>query len=345
MSVHEKYMAACLKLATPGIRAAMPNPSVGAMIVHNQEIIGAGCTQPFGGNHAEVEAFNAISSSENLSDATLYVTLEPCSHHGNTPPCTDLIIQSGIKHVVIGSLDPNALVNGSGINRLQSSGINVEVGPMQAECELLNKRFYTFHQKKRPYIILKWAQTADGFIDKLRKNNEGGIHWITHPETKKITHQWRSEEAAIVIGTNTAINDNPNLTVRAASGTNPARIILDEDDKLPKNLSLFDGASRTIILSKKKLKSSKNYEVWNLNFDNFISEFNHALFTNEILSVIVEGGGQLLNSFLKQGVWDEARVLTGNTQFGAGLLAPKISSQPTSLEKFNDDEISYYIND
>ena len=345
MNIHEKYISRCIDLGKLGIGNTYPNPSVGCCIVYKNNIIGEGYTSSAGCNHAEINAIESVKDKSQLKEAVLYVTLEPCSHHGNTPPCTDLIIQSGIKHVVIGSLDPNALVNGSGINRLKSSGINVEVGPMQAECELLNKRFYTFHQKKRPYIILKWAQTADGFIDKLRKNNEEGIHWITHPETKKITHQWRSEEAAIVIGTNTAINDNPNLTVRAASGTNPARIILDEDDKLPKNLSLFDGASRTIILSKKKLKSSKNYEVWNLNFDNFISEFNNALFTNEILSVIVEGGGQLLNSFLKQGVWDEARVLTGNTQFGAGLLAPKISSQPTSLEKFNDDQISYYIND
>ncbi|MDA8715379.1 bifunctional diaminohydroxyphosphoribosylaminopyrimidine deaminase/5-amino-6-(5-phosphoribosylamino)uracil reductase RibD [Flavobacteriales bacterium] len=345
MSVHEKYMAKCLELATPGIRAAMPNPSVGAMIVRNHEIIGKGHTQPFGGNHAEVEAFKEIPRCENLSDATLYVTLEPCAHYGNTPPCAELIIQSGIKHVVIGSLDPNARVNGSGLNRLKSCGINVEVGPLKAECELLNKRFYTFHQKKRPYIVLKWAQTTDGFIDKIRKNNERGTQWITQPETKKITHRWRSEEAAIVIGTNTAINDDPNLTVRAASGTNPVRIVLDKDGKLPKNLSLFDGASRTIILSSKKLASTKNYEVWNINFDNFISEFNNALFANGILSVIVEGGGQLLNSFLLAGVWDEARVLTGNKEFGAGLMAPKISSPSTSIEKFNNDEISYYFND
>lgn len=345
MSVHEKYMAKCLELASPGIRASMPNPSVGAIIIYNNKIIGSGCTQPFGGNHAEVEAICSVQNTNHLKDATLYVSLEPCSHHGKTPPCTDTIIKSGIKHVIVGSLDPNDLVNGTGIKKLQDHGITVDVGILHLECEQLNKRFYTFHQKKRPYIILKWAQTTDGFIDKPRKNNERGINWITNSETKKLTHKWRSEEAAIVIGTNTAINDNPHLTVRTVPGTNPIRIILDRHGKLSKNLHLFDGSTRTVILSEIKHQESKNYEVWNINFDNFINEFKNVLFINGILSVIVEGGAQLLTSFINERIWDEARVLKGRTFFKDGLNAPKISTHPKLIENFNGDEISYYINE
>ncbi len=340
---HETYMRRCLELAKPGLRDAMPNPSVGAVAVYNGQIVGEGSTSAYGGSHAEVNAINAIKNREILKASTLYVSLEPCSHHGKTPPCTDLIIKSGIQKVVIGCNDPFPEVNGRGIRTLRDRGIEVITGILEAECLRLNRRFFTFHAKQRPYIILKWAQSTDGYLDAPRDTNELGIKWITQPETKELTHSWRSREMAIAIGTNTAVVDNPSLTVRAVQGKNPARIVLDRTGRLNPALNVFNSDATTLVLTE-----LTTYPVAGISrridFTGFVSEFNRILYEENLLSVIVEGGAKLLQTFIQSNNWDEARILTGSTNFGGGIKAPTLTTKPVHTKTFGKDRIDFVYN-
>jgi diaminohydroxyphosphoribosylaminopyrimidine deaminase / 5-amino-6-(5-phosphoribosylamino)uracil reductase len=344
VGVHEKYMAKCLELASKGIRAAMPNPSVGAIIVHQNNIIGSGYTQPFGLAHAEAQAIQSIKDKRHLSESKLYVSLEPCSHYGKTPPCTQLIIDSGIRHVIVGCVDPNPSVNGCGVQHLIDNGVTVEVGTLKEECQQLNKRFFTFQQKKRPYIILKWAQSQDGYIDRDRGKNEKGINWITDERTKELTHSWRAEEMAILVGYKTAMNDNPKLTVRAASGENPTRIVIDKKGELADDLEIFNGEAATIVFTENPSTNYRNAQASIIDFKRLLNEINSFLYEKGILSFIVEGGAKTLSLYLDANIWDESRVLTGNATFGTGLNAPRVPFEPAHNEDHFGDKISYYYN-
>lgn len=343
MENDQLYMQRCIELAQLGIRSAYPNPLVGALIVHNDRIIGEGYHQKYGEAHAEVNAINSVENKSLLKESTLYVSLEPCAHFGKTPPCADLIVKNELKKVVIGCVDSYSEVSGKGIDRLKKHGIEVLVGVLEKECRNLNKRFFTFHEKKRPYIILKWAETKDGFIDKIRNSSTPEINWITQPETQTLVHKWRSEEHAILIGTNTSLNDNPSLTVRNVKGQNPVRILIDRNLKVKPEASIYNTESRTIILN-----TEKKYEKDNLKFiqleDFSIKSITNKLYEEKMLSVIVEGGSATIQRFIEENLWDEARVLVGQTLFKEGLKAPALSFRPISQTDFYGDTIYRYKN-
>lgn len=330
-------MQYCLNLAKKGLGKVAPNPMVGSVLVHNSQIIAEGYHQQYGGPHAEPHAINQVSD-ELLKECTLYVTLEPCSHYGKTPPCADLIISKGIKKVVVGNLDTNPLVAGKGIKKLQNAGVQVEYGVLNDACRELNKRFFTFHEKKRPYIILKWAQTQDGFISQwpLPQNKE--TNWITSPESKALVHQWRSEEQAILIGYNTALNDNPLLTTRLAEGKNPLRLVLDEHCQLPTTLNVFNNEAETIVFNKRKEVVVDNIHYIKIDFNNLVSEVLNYLYSKSISSLIVEGGTKTLELFIKQKLWDEARVFVNPQKtFIKGINAPLFDlSQATETKSGSD---------
>lgn len=335
-------MFRCLELAKNGLGNVAPNPMVGCVIVLNNKILGEGYHQQFGEAHAEVNAINSVKNKELLPLSTLYVNLEPCAHVGKTPPCADLIIKNNIKKVVIGCLDTYSEVAGKGIERLKNAGIEVVVGVLKNESLELNKRFFMFHNKKRPYIILKWAETKDGFIDVDRECNKID-NWITSPLSKKLVHKWRSEEAAIMIGTNTALNDNPQLNVREWMGKNPIRIVLDLKLRLPEELHLFDKTIPTLVFNYEKESTEKNLEFIQLTYSKpLISQCLEVLHKKNILSVIIEGGAMLLESFINENVWDEARVFIGDKIFEKGLKAPNTNLLPSSTEKISDDVLLIY---
>jgi diaminohydroxyphosphoribosylaminopyrimidine deaminase / 5-amino-6-(5-phosphoribosylamino)uracil reductase len=342
----ELYIKRCLEMAEKGLGLTVPNPMVGCVIVHQGKIIGEGYHHKYGGPHAEVNAINSVKNKELLKFSTLYVNLEPCSHFGKTPPCADLIIKMKIPEVVIGTEDINDIVKGKGIKKLKDAGIKVKKDVLQSSCLELNKRFFTFHQKKRPYIILKWAMTRDGFIDMERKNGEiPRIKWITDEKLRPLVHKWRSEEQAIMAGTNTVLLDNPQLNTRFWSGKDPVRIILDQNLRLPSSLHVFDGTVRTIVFTGKKKNNDSNAEYVNIDFSkDIISQICHELFCRNILSVIIEGGTQLLQTFIDSGTWDEARVFTGSIRFGKGVKAPKLSAAPDEQIAFDNDILSFYKN-
>lgn len=336
MSAPEIFMQRCLELALLGMGDVAPNPMVGCVIVHDGIIIGEGYHEKCGLAHAEVNAIRSVLNPELLSQSTLYVSLEPCAHFGKTPPCSDLIIENRIPRVVIGTVDPFAQVAGKGINRMQNAGIKVEVGVLEKECRELNRRFLTFHEKKRPYIILKWAQTLDGFIDTDRSETDHPT-WITNALAKRLVHKQRSEESAILIGTNTAKYDNPALTVREWVGNQPIRMVIDRTGRLDKELHLFDGKATTWTFTEQKKPDSENLKFITLDFGkNMLPQLLSELYKSDILSVIVEGGGKLLNSFLELNLWDEAFVYTGNQFFGKGVSAPHISGETIAFEKLDD---------
>ncbi len=332
-------------MAKKGLKDVAPNPMVGCVIVHNNTIIGQGYHQKYGEAHAEVNAINNVEDKELLRNSTLYVNLEPCSHFGKTPPCSNLIIESKIPKVIIGCIDTYSEVSGRGIEKLRNAGIEVIVGVLEKESKGLNKRFFTFHEKKRPYIILKWAQTQDGFIDVERNGNEIVDNWITSPESKILVQQWRSEEQAIMIGTNTALNDNPKLTVREVQGENPIRIVLDMNLRLPNTLNIYDGSSTTLVFNSLKNELKPNIEYNKIEKDNILNKILTELHNRNILSVIVEGGAQLLNSFIEANLWDEARVFVGCKEFKSGLNAPEFNFQPYQTLHFGSDVLSIYRND
>lgn len=345
--IDERMMRRCFELAQKGLGNVAPNPMVGCVIAIGEQIIGEGYHQKHGEEHAEVNAIRSAKDVELLKKATLYVNLEPCSHFGRTPPCTDLIIKMGIPKVVISNLDPNPKVAGKGIEKLQNNGIEILHGILEKEGDSLNHRFFTFHRKKRPYIILKWAKTLDGFMDIDRKDADKKQHyWITNPELKQWVHKWRSEESAIVIGSNTAINDNPVLNVREWEGTNPVRIVLAKDIELPNNLNVFNNVAKTIVFTNlNKQYQGENVSTIHLKSDeSFLENALFELYKLDIQSVFVEGGFQILQSLIDMKLWDEARVLTGNKFFNKGLYAPILPQEAMKKININDNLFELYTN-
>ena len=354
---HKYYIKRALKLAKNGIGITRPNPSVGAVIVLNNKIIGEGFTSPYGGNHAEVNAINSVVNKQLLKKATIYVTLEPCSHFGKTPPCADLIVKHHFKQAVIGCVDTNSLVAGKGIERLKNAGINVITNVLEQECLQHHKRFFTVQNKKRPYIILKWAQSEDGFIAPIDKTEQKPV-WISNKNSQQLVHKWRSQEHAILVGTNTVIADNPKLNVRSWSGNNPVRIVLDANLRLSDELRVFDGSVKTIILFDKlkenaskmsnRAQSRGNRELIfeSIDFSSRVADqICEVLQKHQIQSVIIEGGKQTLQTFIDADLWDEARVFTGETILNNGVEAPNFKGVISSEEKINNDILRTYIND
>ncbi len=325
MPGHHKYLLRCIELAKLGAGYVNPNPMVGAVIVYQDRIIGEGYHQRYGGPHAEVNAVTDVikrfdNAEQLLSLATLYVSLEPCAHYGKTPPCADLIIRHRIPNVVVGCRDPFNQVNGKGIEKLQEAGIEVITGILEQECLQLNKRFFTWVQKERPYIILKWAQTQDGFF----APNTGSQFWITGPESKNLVHKWRSEEDAVLVGKNTVRIDNPQLNVRKWEGRAPKRVVIDRRLELSPDLHLFDQSVETLVFNEIKTDIQGNIKYISLeDFENFVPQYiMFQLYLQDIQSVIIEGGAITLNSFIEAGLWDEARIFTGKTNLGKGIIAP-----------------------
>ncbi|MCF8294557.1 MAG: bifunctional diaminohydroxyphosphoribosylaminopyrimidine deaminase/5-amino-6-(5-phosphoribosylamino)uracil reductase RibD [Bacteroidales bacterium] len=340
---HEFYIKRCFELARLGQSAVAPNPMVGSVIVHKDHIIGEGYHQRWGGPHAEVNAVESVRNKRLLKDSTLYVNLEPCAHHGKTPPCSDMIIALNIPRVVICNTDPFYEVAGKGIQRMQEAGIEVITGILEEEGRFLNRRFFTFHEKKRPYILLKWAQTADGFIDIIRTSQEKPPVWITNQMAKVLVHKWRIEEAGIMVGTNTALLDNPQLTARLWEGKQPVRIVPDRQLRLPDSLHLLDSQVPTIVFTAKNQANRFNIKYFNIDFDsNPLAQMMHILYEEGIQSILVEGGTRLLQSFLEQDIWDEARVFEGNKFFGDGIKAPHISLNPFKEEFIGDSRLMYF---
>lgn len=343
MTIDEKYMQRCLQLATIGGGYTAPNPMVGAVLVIDDKIIGEGYHRKYGEPHAEPNAINSVQDKSLLKSATLYVNLEPCSHYGKTPPCANLIVKCGIPRVVIGTLDPNPKVSGRGVKILQAAGIEVTVGILQDACNELNKRFFIFQREKRPYILLKWAQTKDGFIDKIRNSSGEKPLVVSNELTRQLTHKMRAENQAILVSTNTVVLDNPSLTVRYWSGKNPIRIALDRQGRIPENYHLLDGQHPTIILTEHEKPNVKNLRYINIKFDeNFLDMLLKVLFENLIHSVLVEGGSKLLNSFIEKGYWDEAHVEVSEQEIGEGVSAPVIQQIPDSIQQINNHNIFKY---
>ncbi|AUC81928.1 bifunctional diaminohydroxyphosphoribosylaminopyrimidine deaminase/5-amino-6-(5-phosphoribosylamino)uracil reductase RibD [Lacinutrix sp. Bg11-31] len=319
-------MQRAIQIANNGLGTTRPNPMVGAVIVHNNKIIGEGFTSKYGGNHAEVNAIKSVTDKLLLAKSTIYVTLEPCSHYGKTPPCSDLILHHKIPNVVIGCVDDNPEVAGKGIKKLMEAGCNVTIGVLEKECKAHHKRFFTFHNKKRPYIILKWAETSDGFIAPTSRDEQKPV-WITNQLSRQLVHKWRAEEQAILVGANTVLQDNPSLTVRDWTGNNPIRVVLDKNEKLQKHLSVFNYEAETILLKENTAKSICD-----------------TLFTNSINSIIIEGGAKTLQLFIDEGLWDEARIFKGKIDFNDGVKAPKFSETLITKEKILEDTLRIYKN-
>lgn len=344
MNQDEQFMLRALELAQKGAGYVAPNPMVGAVIVHQGKIIGEGYHEQFGEGHAEVNAFHSVKESDLLPEATIYVSLEPCSHHGKTPPCCDLIIRKKVKRVVVGCIDPFSEVSGRGIQAIEQAGIIVEVGVLKKECLELNRRFFTFHTKKRPYVILKWAQSADGFMDIDRSQGKKGTHWITQKETKKLTHRWRHEESAILVGRNTVANDNPELNCRAVSGISPHRIVIDPELKLDYGaFHVGDRSVQTFVLTNKEVVSKGKLQfIQPTSFEP--QAILSAIYKLGLLSVIVEGGKYTLEQFIDRDLWDEARILSGTTMMEKGTKAPEIDGILQENFDFGKDRVQFIRN-
>lgn len=345
MLSHEVFMTRCLDLAREGIGKTAPNPMVGCVVVHQGRVIGEGYHQEYGGPHAEVNALRSVINKELLKESTLYVSLEPCCHFGKTPPCTDLILHHHIPHVVVACVDPYDAVAGKGVSRLRNHGVKVELGVLKNHAMQLNKRFFTFQQKKRPYIILKWAQTADAFIDIERlPGTPARPTWITSEKLRMLVHKWRTEESAIMVGTLTALNDNPRLNVRDWSGPCPTRIVLDENLTLAATLSLFDNTQPTLVFNQKKDHSEGLTHWISVDFSDpdFLLNILHILAQKQIQSVMIEGGQKLLQAFIQKDLWDEARIFQGSKFFEKGLRAPVLPIQNFS-QIFIGNEILYWV--
>jgi len=319
-----RYMGRCLELAGAGKGNTLSNPLAGSVIVHKGKIIGEGFHRKFGENHAEVNAIKSVQNKSLLKESTLFVNLEPCSHFGKTPPCSDFIIQMGIVRVIVGTIDTSSKVCGKGIQKMKEAGIRVEAGILEKECRFLNRRFFTFHEKRRPYIILKWAQSADHFMDVVRqKDTPLGPHWISGPYERILVHKWRAREQAILVGTRTAEKDNPRLNVRDWSGNQPLRIVIDRNLGLNSNLHLLDRSLPTWMLTEKKAPSQANLRIISVNPNkSFWKQIMDLLYAEEISSLMVEGGNITLTSLISGGWWDEARIFTGRQLFSRGVPAP-----------------------
>jgi diaminohydroxyphosphoribosylaminopyrimidine deaminase/5-amino-6-(5-phosphoribosylamino)uracil reductase len=335
-----------MELASKGLGRTAPNPLVGCVIVHKNRIIGEGYHRLFGGPHAEVMAISCVQDLSVLLDSALYVNLEPCPHFGKTPPCVDLISEKGIPLVVAGTIDPNPIVAGKGIQILKEKGIRVISDVLKSECVQLNKRFFTFHRKKRPYIILKWAQTKDNFIDLTRKENGAGrITWITDEASRRLVHKWRAEEQAILVGSRTVVMDNPRLTTRNWPGNSPIRLVIDRKGILSGNLHILDDSAETVIFTFVPKQDQTHLRYFKLEKDkDIISTVLEYLYDKNIQSLIVEGGKLLIDEFLRHNTWDEARVFTGNITFRDGITAPLIQYEPINLIEFSESILNIYKN-
>ena len=345
MKVQEKYIKRCIELAKNGRGTTYPNPLVGSVIVYENKIIGEGWHKKSGEPHAEVNAINSVKDKSLLSKSTIYVSLEPCSHFGKTPPCADLIVTYGIPNVVIGTTDPNVKVAGNGIKKLLEAGKNVIVGVLEEECQELNKRFFTFHQKKRPFIVLKWAESSNGFISPEIKLEQKPF-WITNEFSRQLVHKWRSEEQAILVGTQTVIDDNPSLTVRDWAGENPIRIVIDRNNKISKESHIFDNQARTIILTATELPSEKENIVFEqIDFNtNSTEQIVALLYENQIQSIIIEGGRRTLQAFIDANLWDEARVFHGDCYIENGTKAPILNAIKSSKLTIKKDTLLIFRN-
>lgn len=327
MTKDEKYISRCLQLAGNGLCTTAPNPMVGAVIVHNDTIIGEGYHIRCGEGHAEVNAIRSVKDESLLKESTIYVSLEPCSHYGKTPPCADLIIRKGIPRVVVGCMDPFSLVAGRGIGKLRNAGVEVTVGVLEQKCQHLIRRFITFNTLKRPYITLKWAESADGFID--IKRTEGKPVVLSNAYTNMLVHKRRAETGAIFVGTHTALLDDPSLSTRNWYGKNPVRLVIDKDLTLPKSLHLYDGSIKTWIYTR---KSATPYnpltECVRLDFTHdILPQIMEHLYDNKIQSLLVEGGSKLLQSFFDLGLWDESYVERSPACLGDGVKAPSMKEE------------------
>lgn len=340
MSLDEMYMRRAIELAQKGLGSVSPNPMVGCVIVHGDTVIGEGYHQQYGGPHAEPNAVAAVKNQDLLTESTVYVTLEPCAHWGKTPPCANLLVEKKVKKVIVGALDTNPLVAGKGIEILRAAGIEVVSGILEQEVRFQNRRFFCFMEKKRPYIILKWAQTADGFI--ARKNFDS--KWISNSLSRQLVHRWRAEEDGIMVATNTARYDDPQLNVRDWAGRNPTRIVLDKHRALDQKLNLFDQSQATICYTGDYSEKRENLEFVALGEKFDLGAILKDLYGRRIQSIIVEGGAKLLQSFIDQNLWDEARVFRSDTLFGEGIEAPQFSGRILEKNQMTGNEVTIFKN-
>lgn len=343
MQIHDHhedrlFMRRAFELAERGKGQVSPNPMVGCIIVHNNRIIGEGWHKKYGEAHAEVNAINAVTDKNLLPESTVYVSLEPCSHQGKTPPCADLLIKHMVKKVVVANLDSNPQVSGEGIKKLRKAGIEVITGILEKEGRIINRRFFTYIEKKRPYIILKWAQTADGFIAGENYDSK----WISNEYSRQLVHKWRTEEDAVLVGTRTAMHDNPQLNVRDWSGRNPQRIVMDRFLRLSDTLHLFDGTQKTICYNVLKHEEHANLSLIRLSENDFLNELVVDLHKQKIQSVLVEGGAQTLHLFIEAGLWDEARVFISDQVFEKGIRGPHITGNLIAEESVMNDTLQIY---
>ncbi|MBT8289719.1 MAG: bifunctional diaminohydroxyphosphoribosylaminopyrimidine deaminase/5-amino-6-(5-phosphoribosylamino)uracil reductase RibD [Muriicola sp.] len=350
MKIHEKYILRCIELGKNGLGTTAPNPMVGCVILHDGKIIGEGFTSPFGGAHAEVNAINSVKNKNLLKKATLYVSLEPCSHFGKTPPCTDLILKCGIPRIVIGIQDPHSKVAGKGINTLKEKGREVIVPVLEEQCREHHKRFLTFHEKNRPYIILKWAESSDGYIapKKSERAKNPEPYWISNRYSRQLVHQWRTEEQAILVGTNTVLEDNPKLNPRKWQGKSPLRVIIDRHLKIPENYNIYDQTADTLIFTHANvdLPERKHIEYQEIDFsENVPTQICDQLHQRNVQSVIIEGGAETLKSFIEDDVWDEARIFTGTSELGDGIKAPEIGGVEVQRTTLENDLLRIHKND
>jgi len=338
-----KYISRCLQLAELGAGYVAPNPMVGAVLVCDDKIIGEGYHRHYGEAHAEPNAINSVKNTDLLKQSTLYVNLEPCSHYGKTPPCADLIVSSGIPRVVIGTLDPNPKVAGRGVEILRKVGVEVVVGVLEAECRELNKRFFIFQKQKRPYVLLKWAQTQDGFMDRVRTTVTEPPLQISNSITRQLTHKMRSENQSILVGANTVLLDNPSLTVRNWSGKSPIRIGIDRQRRIPDDFHLLDGSIPTLIFTEKDEVDKLHVEFVKIDFGtNSVETILNEIYKRNIHSVLVEGGPTILNSFIESGLWDEANIEIAPLRIVEGMAAPVLQLQPISRQNFEGHDWLFY---
>lgn len=335
----EFYIKRCIELAQKAIGKTYPNPLVGSVIVHNGKIIGEGYHHKAGENHAEINAINSVKDKSLIPESTIYVSLEPCAHYGKTPPCALKIKELGFKKVVIGAMDSHDKVNGKGKKIIQDAGIEAISGVLEKECIELNKRFFTYHEKKSPYIILKWAESGDGFLDKDFKPTS-----ISNSLVNQFVHQLRADENAILVGTQTALNDNPSLTVRNVDGVNPVRILIDLDLKVPQDFSIYNKEAKTIVINSVKEEVQDNIHFIKINKENFLPDLMSVLYKEQIQSVIIEGGRFTLQQFIDENLWDEAIVIkNGDLKLENGTKAPTLSNiKPWKTEDFRENTIEFF---
>ncbi|WP_374360849.1 bifunctional diaminohydroxyphosphoribosylaminopyrimidine deaminase/5-amino-6-(5-phosphoribosylamino)uracil reductase RibD [Cloacibacterium sp.] len=337
---HEFYIKRCIELAKKATGKTYPNPLVGAVIVHEGKIIEEGFHQKAGENHAEINAINSVKNPELLPESTIYVSLEPCAHFGKTPPCSLKLKEIGFKKVVIGAMDSHDKVNGKGKKILQDAGIETISGILEEECRELNKRFFTFHEKKRPYIILKWAESNDGFIDKDFKPTK-----ISNELASQFVHQIRSEEHAILVGTQTAMNDNPSLTTRLIEGRNPVRILIDFDLKVPRDFKIYNNEAPTLVFNQEKEGDEGNVKFIKISKENFLEDLLQKLYENQIQSILVEGGSRTLQTFIDANLWDETIIIKNkNLTLENGTKAPKFKGNLDEEKEFRDNKILFFKN-